>query len=268
MWQSNTVEVNSQSFHYTRTGGDKPTLILAHGVTDHGLCWTAVAEALEANYDVIMVDTRGHGLSSRTETDYTWKALADDLYKFIIALELEKPFILGHSLGAMTALIFASHYPDVPKAVLLEDPPNMWIPVTTSPQEAEQRMAEFRKSIINRRDQSRDELIAKQRQDTPQWSEKEIQNWADSKPLVDPNVSYIFKDVHDWSSDLSNMTCPALLIKADPDKGALVTDETAKALQEIAPQLQVAHINNAGHSIHRDQFDNYMQVVRDFLSQF
>lgn len=268
MWQSNTVEVNSQSFHYTRTGDAKPALILAHGITDHGLCWAAVAEVLEADYDVIMVDARGHGLSSRTKTNYTWKALADDMHEFIQALELEKPFILGHSLGAMTALIFASHYPDVAKAVLLEDPPNMWIPMTTSPQEAKQRMAEFHNSIINRREQARDELITKQRQETPHWSEKEIQNWGDSKALVDPNVSYIFKDIKDWSSDLSTMTCPALLIKADPDKGALVTDETAKALQEIAPQLQVAHINDAGHSIHRDQFDNYIQVVRGFLSQF
>jgi pimeloyl-ACP methyl ester carboxylesterase len=43
------------------TGGDHPPLLLAHGYTDSGLYWTRVARALEADYNVIMPDARGHG---------------------------------------------------------------------------------------------------------------------------------------------------------------------------------------------------------------
>jgi pimeloyl-ACP methyl ester carboxylesterase len=57
-WQSGDVETNGIRLHYTRTGGAKPPLVLAHGVTDSGLCWTPIAEALAADYDVIMVDAR------------------------------------------------------------------------------------------------------------------------------------------------------------------------------------------------------------------
>ena len=52
-WQSATIESNGLTLHYTRTGGDKPPLLLCHGFSDDGLCWTPVAEVLSADYDII-----------------------------------------------------------------------------------------------------------------------------------------------------------------------------------------------------------------------
>ena len=56
-WQSSNLEANGWRLHYTRTGGDKPPVVLAHGFSDDGLCWTPVAEALASEYDLIMVDS-------------------------------------------------------------------------------------------------------------------------------------------------------------------------------------------------------------------
>jgi len=53
-WFSETLSVDDIQIHYYRTGGEKPTIVLSHGVTDDGLCWTPVAMALELDYDVIM----------------------------------------------------------------------------------------------------------------------------------------------------------------------------------------------------------------------
>ena len=47
-WQSGDIEVNKLKLHYTRTGGDKPPVVLAHGFSDDGLCWTPVAKLLAA----------------------------------------------------------------------------------------------------------------------------------------------------------------------------------------------------------------------------
>ena len=66
----------------------------------------------------------------------------------------------------------------------------------------------------------------------------------------------------DWATLLRHITCPTLLITADPAGGAVVT---AHALRTLVPQLRVAHIEDAGHSIRRDQFDQYLEVVRTFL---
>lgn len=46
-WQSEFVHTNGIRIHYTRTGGDKPALVLLHGITDNGLCWSRTALHLE-----------------------------------------------------------------------------------------------------------------------------------------------------------------------------------------------------------------------------
>src|SRR5207302_5498122 len=110
-WPAGDIEVNGLRLHYTRTGGARPPVVLAHGVTDDGLCWAPVAEALAPEYDVIMVDARGHGRSDAPEQGYDPATQAADLAGVIAALNLQKPFVLGHSMGAATTLVMAGTYP-------------------------------------------------------------------------------------------------------------------------------------------------------------
>ena len=62
-WYEADVLANEMHTHYYRTGGEKPQLVLLHGFSENGLCWSRVAKALEREYDVIMPDARGHALS-------------------------------------------------------------------------------------------------------------------------------------------------------------------------------------------------------------
>jgi len=269
-WQSGFIDVDGVRLHYTRTGGNKPPLVLAHGVTDSGLCWTPVAQALEADYDVIMVDARGHGRSDAPETGYGPAEQAADLRGVIEGLELEQPAILGHSMGAATTLVLAGNYPDVPGAILLEDPPAWWMPaLPATPLDAEQR-AVRRASIMDRKRKTREELIAEQRAATPGWSDAELGPWADAKLQFSPNVLSVFDAGTaasiEWSRVLRAITCPALLIMGDQERGGIVTAASAAALQELVPALRVVHIPDSGHSIRRDQFDRFLQVVRGFLA--
>ena len=121
-WSSGFVQKNGVRIHYHRTGGDKPTLMLSHGITDHGMCWRRVAQALEKGYDLIMVDARGHGHSDAPETGYSSRDHAADLAGLIEALALEKPTIIGHSMGASNAAVVAGEYPYLMSGILLEDP--------------------------------------------------------------------------------------------------------------------------------------------------
>ncbi len=70
-WFTGEVIVNGIQLHYTRTGGDKPPVLFAHGLTDNGLCWTPLVQLLESDYDCIMVDARGHGRSDVPDAGYT-----------------------------------------------------------------------------------------------------------------------------------------------------------------------------------------------------
>ncbi len=77
-WSSVLCQTNQINIHYTRTGGNKPPLILLHGLTGNGACWTPIAQALEHEYDVIMPDARGHGKSSVPDDGYRYENLAKD----------------------------------------------------------------------------------------------------------------------------------------------------------------------------------------------
>lgn len=266
MWQSAYVEVDGLRLHYTRTGGNKPPVVLAHGFSDDGLCWTPVAEQLASVYDVIMVDARGHGRSAGPEEGYGSAEQAADLAGVITALGLSRPAILGHSMGAATALVLAGTYPTLPGAILLEDPPAWWFTDPAAP--PPNRAGRFGEWIVNLKRKTREEMIADQRSQSPKWSDAELEPWADSKlrlsfyVLNRGNVSVV-----DWPATVQRITCPTLLITADPALGAIVTAEGAAAFQQLLPQAQVAHIPGAGHSVRREQFDRYMAVVRAFLAE-
>src|SRR5438105_827227 len=90
-WSEGTVMANGIHQHYYRTGGDRPALILLHGFSENGLCWSRVAKALEQDYDVIMVDARGHGLSSGPQTGYSQELLTQDVVGLIHELGLQPP---------------------------------------------------------------------------------------------------------------------------------------------------------------------------------
>ena len=264
-WQSNDIEVNGLTLHYTRTGGAKPPVVLAHGFSDDGLCWTPVAEALETDYDVVMVDARGHGRSAAPEEGYGSTEHANDLAGVIKGLGLKRPAVLGHSMGAASTLVLAGMYPDLPRAILLEDPPAWW--VTSEAGVALARPSPLRLGIIELKRKTREEMIAQAHTQSPTWSQAELGPWADAKLRFSFNVLAAGEPAAiDWPSTVRRITCPALLITADPALGAILTPETAAALQALAPQMHVAHIAGAGHSIHREQYVRYMETVSAFLA--
>ncbi len=265
-WQSGFINNNGLRLHYTRTGGSKRPLVLAHGITDDGLCWSPVATALADDYDVIMVDARGHGLSDAPLEGYGPIEQAGDLAGLITALDLTHPIVLGHSMGAITTLVLAAQHPQLPRAIALEDPPPWWDPASDRPYSA--RWQEERRVWITAlQQQPRQALIDAQRSTTPRWSDAELEPWADSKYRFDLNFFHRLGDPQlDWPALLRQLQCPVFMIMGDLEEGALVSRHAALLLREHLPHLRVAHIAGAGHSIHRDQFERYLQVVRPFLA--
>ena len=122
--------------------------------------------------------------------------------------------------------------------------------------------------IVDLKRKTREEMIAHQHAQSPTWSEAELGPWADSKLRFSFNVLSRGKSAPvDWPATVQRITCPTLLITADTEKGAIVTPEAATALQALVPQTRVAHIAGAGHSIRREQFARYMEVVESFLAE-
>lgn len=115
-------EANGINIHYLRTGGCKPPLVLLHGLTGNGACWTPQARSLGSEYDVVMPDARGHGNSSTLLHGYRYEDHAGDVIELIRELGLSVPILLGHSMGGMTAALVARLAATSIRGVILVDP--------------------------------------------------------------------------------------------------------------------------------------------------
>lgn len=263
------VVTHGVKLHYYRTGGDKPALVLVHGITDDGLCWTPVAAALAEKYDVILVDVRGHGKSEAPVDGYTLENLGLELAGLIQALGLEKPIVLGHSMGAINTLVMAGLFPALPRAILLEDPPPFWMATENQPQNNDVLNGMTAWLQSNKRKTHAD-LLAEVRTQNPGWAEAELEPWVNSKHRFSLNIVALIRPNDLISIQfprlMQQITCPALFISADPARGAISQAGDIAEMKAHLPQLQVAHIPDAGHNIRRDQFERYLETVQQFLA--
>lgn len=268
-WIQNTIQTNGISLAYHRTGtGNKPPLVLAHGITDSGLCWARVAKELEKNFDVIMVDARGHGESDRPEDGYSPSDHADDLAGLIEGLGLEKPTIMGHSMGAASAADLASRYSHLVGKVVLEDPPaQKGDPTPAEVAARNERMIQWRDQLAERQKGDASAIVTEGKSSNPKWHESEFAVWAQAKQRVSLNVfNFGLKPRAPWPDAVANIQSPTLLVTGDPTLGAIVTAEQATEATSANAQIRVAHIPEAGHNIRRDRFDRFVEVVMGFLA--
>jgi N-formylmaleamate deformylase len=119
-WSEGTVVANGIRHYCYRTGGDKPPLVLLHGFLEGALSWLRTARALEQDYDVIMVDARGHGRSDRITTGFSQDLLTADAAGVIRALKLRQPRLLGFSQGGTTGIHLADAHPDLVHSLIVE----------------------------------------------------------------------------------------------------------------------------------------------------
>lgn len=269
-WQEGDVQTNGITLHYYRTGGDKPPLVLAHGITDSGLCFERVARALEADYDLILVDARGHGQSTKPESGYAPGDHAADLAGLIDGLGLARPGVIGHSMGASTASYLAAGWPDRVRGLILEDPP--WRSLTDAGIDPASRDL-YHRRILDRQAMTIDEVIAQGRSLNPKWSEEDFPAWAAAKHQVVPQVTEAATARRRaWAEVIAEIQCPTLVLIGEQgvsgsDVPAIVTPELAAEARNLNANLQIAEIPGAGHNIRRDQFDAYIAAVRPFLER-
>jgi N-formylmaleamate deformylase len=265
-WHADHVTANGVTLHYHRTGGDKPPLVLAHGITDNGLCWTDFAKILERDYDVIMYDARGHGLSEHPPTGYTYTALAGDLAGLVQALGLKKPRLIGHSMGAATVAFAAARYPELASCAVLEDPPWRSESQGLSPEERAAAAEEWRTRNLAQKSLGHDQIVARGRAEHPKWTEPEFGPWADAKIQVSPAVFDLVSTASpSWVDVMGEIECPVLMVTGDPALGAIVTQEMAQKASDLLQKGSIVHISGAGHCVRREARDNYADAVIGFL---
>lgn len=267
-WQSGFVEANGIRLHYWRTGGLKPPMVLAHGITDNGLCWTRLARVLAPYRDVIMVDARGHGESDKPESGYTPDDHAADLAGLIRNLKLDRPMVMGHSMGGATVTRVAAFYPELVSAIILEDPAwRLGEPSAEDDAALAVRAAEWRRTIEQRRGKSVAEIVAEGRLEHPTWDIEEFDWWAPAKQQVSLAVfDYVATRRNDWAELAARFRCPALLLYGEPALGGIITPAAAAYARQVNPLIQPKQIAGAGHNVRRENFEDTVAAIQEFFA--
>ena len=259
-WDTALCQTNGINIHYTRTGGNKPPVILLHGLMTNGICcWTGLAHVLENCYDVIMPDARGHGNSSVPDFGYRYEDHAEDVIGLINALNLPFPILLGHSMGGMTAAVVASRKPNLLRGVILADPTFL------SPKvQREVRDSDIAEQHRQKLKMSLDEMVADTRSRHPNRPDKLNELFAQARLQTSMAALDILTPPNpDYKILVSAIDVPSLIVFGD--KG-VVSSVVAKELQHLNPKLQAEQLKNAGHSLHLDQPEQFSAVVKTFIS--
>ncbi len=251
--------MNGIHTHYLRTGGNKPPVVLLHGLTASGACWLPLARALEADYDVVMPDARGHGNSSASEQGYHYDNLAADTMGLIDALRLVNPILLGHSMGGMTAAVIASQNPNRFRGLILADP--TFLTPQRQREVYESDVAAQHRRILTR---SKEDFLAEMRIRHSRRSSELIERIAQARfqtsihafeILTPPNPDYVHL--------VNTLDLPSLLVIGGV--GSIISSEVAAELAILNPRIQIVQIAEAGHGIPYDQPERFSAVVQAFL---
>jgi esterase len=104
---------------FRQSGQGKPLIIL-HGLFGSSDNWFSLAKVFAEHYTVYLVDQRNHGQSPQSD-DFDYQLLTEDLAIFIHDHHLDRPHIIGHSMGGKTAMNFAVKYPDLLDKLIVVD---------------------------------------------------------------------------------------------------------------------------------------------------
>jgi|SRR5690554_309341 len=268
--------------------GNGKTITLLHGKNFNGAYWETTIEALtRAGYRVIVPDQIGFGKSSKpTGYQFTFQQLAQNTKAVLDALQIDKTFLLGHSMGGMLATRFTLMYPETVEKLILENPIGLedWklvAPYTSIDEN-------YRKELAANYESTRNYQLVSYYDNhwKPEYDEWVylLTGWIQHPDY--PIVAMINAQTTDMIFtqpvlyEFQHIQVPTLLIIGTRDRTALgkndVKDQAirdsmglyhilGKKTQQKIPGSLLVELENVGHMPHIEVFDQFIEPLKAFL---
>lgn len=251
--------VRLHALEYGRGAG--PSIVIVPGITSPAATWEFVSSDLAVDHHVVCLDVRGRGLSDHPREGFTLPAYAADVAGLIAGLGLDRPCVLGHSMGARIAAAFGALYPERRGPLVVVDPP------LTGP--GRPPYATPLQAFV-------DELRAAKRGDAAQISRRNFPSWSDEHlalraawlPTCDETAvveTYRLFDEEDFFAFWRALGPPVQFVWGT--ESPAVSPAGAREIAEANPEAAVAAVEGAGHMVPWDNLPGFLDVVRRFMKQ-
>ncbi|RJE79668.1 alpha/beta fold hydrolase [Paracoccus sp. JM45] len=252
------VRANGIRHHLIHYAGTGQQMLLIPGITSPAVTWGFVAARLVEGFDVHVLDVRGRGLSEGGDLDYSLDAMADDAVALVKACGLTTPILLGHSMGARTAIRAARKSPAAFGGLVLVDPPVSGPGRRPYPSP----WAWYGDSI---RMAQRGCTAEEMRAFCPTWTDEQVAlraEWLHSCQYTAIKTAYDGFHSDDIHLDLPHLHLPVRLVVAG---GAPVIQSGDIAeICALAPNIDIRTVKDAGHMIPWDDLQGFLDTVMDF----
>jgi pimeloyl-ACP methyl ester carboxylesterase len=270
MLREKQIDTGAATLSYVSGAPMGPPLLLLHGVTSRWQTWLPVIPSFAVGYQIIAVDHRGHGRSSRVAGGYRILDYAADASALLRGqVEQQPAIVIGHSLGAIIGIALAADAPELVRALVLEDPPLGAF--SDQPMRERQEASRFvRLRDLAAADLTPAQLMPLLAELDPSRDAAALRSWATAINQLDPDVLTMLLEGRakvDYAMEqrLARITCPTLLLQGNPALGgALNDDEAGRAMALLADGLHVA-LPTLGHGLHAGDPLGFCRIVHDFL---
>ncbi|MFA5330033.1 MAG: alpha/beta fold hydrolase [Prolixibacteraceae bacterium] len=264
---------------FYRTEGAGTPLVIVHGLYGSSDNWLTVAKKLGEKFQVYSIDQRNHGRSPKSEV-HDFEAMKNDLAEFFDAHNIEKAVLMGHSMGGKTAMCFAADYPERIEKLIVVDiaPKDYFLLYDESQYYLHNNILRAMLEIDFSRIESRKdvEIFLNERVDSVQIVQFLLKNvhrnkethqfeWRLNAQVLYDNLDEIIKGVNArWFDDrIPIMNYPVLFIKGANSN--YILPEDFPSIRRIYPDAEIIEIPDAGHWLHAEQPQLFMDAIWKFL---
>ena len=249
--------------HFKKFGVGQPLIIL-HGVFGSSDNWKTLANQLNGQFKIYLVDQRNHGLSPHSD-EFNYQVMTDDLNELLNDEQIEKCILLGHSMGGKTAMNFAVQHPEKIIKLIIVDIAPKWYP----PQH--QNILKGVHSLILHELNSRkeaDDLLSVIINDPRirQFILKNLSRNHDGLFYWKINWKAIENNMQAIGAPLSTRALfsgQVLFIRGAQSKYILNEDESL--LKKHFPDADLITIQKAGHWVHAEQPAALLSLINKFV---
>ena len=248
--------------------GDKPDTLLMHGIGNYGRYWDLFADAVAGRLHLLAPDARGHGDSPKPAQGDGSDDFVGDATAVIDAKYLERPLVVGHSMGGFHAIALTVAHPERVRALVLVD---------VGPRVEAAGSERARRLSLTRPDRFPDEAAALSylRETSPGYSDAVYANrlewvfkredgglvWRSSKEALRQILDGREGSAGGVWERLAEIAVPVLIVRGT--RSPTFSEATAKRMLEILPDARLVDLD-AGHNVALDRPRELADLVVDF----